>query len=73
MFTTGQDAKSNPYKSIKYYQPLTTDTSYLADWGTQIMSLGIDYYQMLGSEREARAATLGTPSAGTSTAASAPA
>jgi hypothetical protein len=49
MWTTGQDAKSNPYKSIKYFQPLNTDTSYMADWGTQIMSLGIDYYQIIGS------------------------
>jgi hypothetical protein len=49
MFTTGQDAKSNPYKSIKYYTPLDTDTSYMADWGTQIMSLGIDYYQIIGA------------------------
>jgi hypothetical protein len=49
MFTTGQDAKSNPYKSIKYYQVLDTDTGYLNDWGTQIMSLGIDYYQMIGA------------------------
>ena len=49
MFTTGQDAKSNPYKSIKYFQPLDTDTSYMADWGLNIMALGIDYYQILGS------------------------
>jgi hypothetical protein len=49
MWTTGQDAKSNPYKSIKYYQPLDTNTTYLADWGTQIMSLGVDYYQILGN------------------------
>jgi hypothetical protein len=49
MFTTGQDAKSNPYKSIKYYQPLSTDTSYLGDWGQNIMSLGVDYYQIVGS------------------------
>jgi len=47
MFTRGNDAKSNPYKSIHYYQPLDTDTSYMADWGTQIMSLGIDYYQII--------------------------
>jgi hypothetical protein len=47
MWTTGQDAKSNPYRSIKYYQPLDTDTSYMADWGTQIMSLGVDYYQII--------------------------
>ena len=46
---SGQDAKSNPYKSIRYFQPLDTDTSYLADWGTQIMSLGVDYYQIIGS------------------------
>jgi len=49
MFTSGQDAKSNPYKSIKYFQPLDTDTSYMADWGTQIMSLGVDYYQIIGA------------------------
>jgi hypothetical protein len=47
MFTTGQDAKSNPYKSIKYFNPLDTDTGYLADWGTQITSLGVDYYQIM--------------------------
>jgi hypothetical protein len=47
MFTTGNAAKDNPYKSIKYFQPLDTDTSYMADWGTQIMSLGIDYYQII--------------------------
>ena len=49
MATSGQDAKSNPYKSIKYYTPLDTDTSYLADWGTQIISLGVDYYQIMGA------------------------
>src|SRR5215510_768177 len=49
MATSGQDAKSNPYKSIRYYQPLDTDTSYLADWGMQIMALGVDYYQIIGS------------------------
>jgi hypothetical protein len=48
MWTTGNDAKSNPYRGkIHYYQPLDTDTSYMTDWGTQIMSLGVDYYQIL--------------------------
>jgi hypothetical protein len=47
MFTSGQDAKSNPFKTVDYYQPLDTDTSYLADWGTQILSLGIDYFNIL--------------------------
>jgi hypothetical protein len=49
MWTTGQDAKSNPYRSIKYYTPLDTDTNYLIDWGTQIMSLGLDYGQIIGT------------------------
>jgi hypothetical protein len=50
MFTTGQDAKSNPYKSIKYFQPLDTDTSYLNGWGMNIMALGVDYYQIIGAQ-----------------------
>ena len=47
MYTSGDKANSNPFKTIGYFQPLDTDTSYLADWGTQILSLGIDYYQIL--------------------------
>jgi hypothetical protein len=47
MWTSGDSAKSNPFKTIGYYQPLDTDTSYLADWGTQIFSLGIDYFHIL--------------------------
>src|SRR5499427_4273453 len=49
MATSGMSAQSNPYKSIKYYTPLDTDTGYLADWGTQIISLGVDYYQIMGA------------------------
>jgi len=51
--TSGQDAKSNPYKSIKYFTPLDTDTGFLADWGTQIISLGVDYYQIMGASGQA--------------------
>jgi hypothetical protein len=47
MWTSGDTAKSNPFKTIGYFQPLDTDTSYLADWGTQILSLGIDYFHIL--------------------------
>jgi hypothetical protein len=47
-FTSGQKANSNPFTgTTRYYQPLDTDTSYLADWGTQIFSLGIDYFHIL--------------------------
>jgi hypothetical protein len=47
MWTSGDPAKSNPYKHIGFFQPLDTDTSYAADWGTQILGLGVDYYQIL--------------------------
>ena len=47
MWTSGDSAKSNPFKTIGFYQPLDTDTSYAADWGTQIFSLGIDYFHIL--------------------------
>jgi hypothetical protein len=43
VYTTGNKARSTTLTSVGYYQPLTTDTSYLADWGTQLTSLGIDY------------------------------
>jgi hypothetical protein len=48
MFTTGNKAKSTTYEKTYFFQPISTDTSYLADWGTQITSLGVDYYQILG-------------------------
>ena len=47
MLTTGNRAQTNPYKDINFFQPLDTDTSYAADWGTQIFSLGIDYFNIL--------------------------
>jgi hypothetical protein len=43
VYSTGNKARSTTLTSVGYYQPLTTDTSYLADWGTQLTSLGIDY------------------------------
>jgi hypothetical protein len=43
MFTTGNRARDTGLRTIRYYQPLDTDTSYLADWGGQLTALGIDY------------------------------
>jgi hypothetical protein len=44
MFTTGNSAQNTTIgRTIKYYQPIDTDTSYLADWGGQLTALGIDY------------------------------
>jgi hypothetical protein len=47
MWTSGNRARDTLLKKINFYQPLDTDSSYLADWGTQITSLGVDYYQLL--------------------------
>jgi hypothetical protein len=47
VWSSGNRAQDNPYNDVNYFQPLTTDTSYQGDWGTQIYSLGIDYYQIL--------------------------
>lgn len=43
VYTTGNSARNNTLDKVRYFQPLTTDSGYLADWGTQISSLGLDY------------------------------
>jgi hypothetical protein len=47
MYTSGNKATDNLRDKIRFFQPLDTDTSYAADWGTQIFSLGIDYFNIL--------------------------
>jgi len=47
LYTTGNKAGDNLRSDVDFYQPLNTDTSYAADWGTQIYSLGIDYFNIL--------------------------
>jgi hypothetical protein len=47
MYTSGNKADDDLTDKVRYYQPLNTDTSYAADWGTQIYSLGIDYFNIL--------------------------
>ena len=50
MYTSGNEAKDDIRgDEINFYQPLNTDTGYSADWGTQIFSLGIDYFNILYS------------------------
>ena len=39
--------RNNTLGTVRYFQPLTTDTGYLADWGTLLTSLGIDYLNAL--------------------------
>jgi hypothetical protein len=48
MYTSGNDADDDiAGDEVNFYQPLSTDASYGADWGTQIYSLGIDYFNIL--------------------------
>ena len=47
MFTSGNKAQDTTLNNVYYFQPLSTDTGYLADWGTQLSSLGLDYFSAL--------------------------
>jgi len=47
VYSTGNTARNNTLGKVRYFQPLDTDTSYLADWGTQLTSLGLDYLQAM--------------------------
>jgi hypothetical protein len=44
VYTTGNSARNTTLGTVRYFQPLSTDTGYLAEWGTQLTSLGIDYF-----------------------------
>src|SRR5262245_1386859 len=46
-YTTGNSAKDTLKQHVNFWQPLDTDTSYMADWGNSISALGVDYYQIL--------------------------
>ena len=47
VYSTGNSARNNQLGVVRSFQPLTTDTGYLADWGTQLTSLGLDYLNAL--------------------------
>src|SRR5262249_9195374 len=47
MCRTGKAARDATLRTVKYYQPLDTDTSYLGDWGGQLTALGIDYFDAM--------------------------
>jgi hypothetical protein len=42
-YATGNKARDNLAKGIRYFQPLSTDGIYYAGWA-QIMALGVDYF-----------------------------
>lgn len=44
VYTTGNSARNNTLGTVRYFQPLDTDTGFLADWGTSLSSLGLDYF-----------------------------
>jgi hypothetical protein len=43
VYSSGNTSRSTTLQKVHYYQPLDTDTAYLADWGSQLSSLGLDY------------------------------
>jgi hypothetical protein len=43
VYSTGNKARNSTLGTVRYFQPLTTDTSYQGDWGNQITGLGLDY------------------------------
>jgi hypothetical protein len=47
VYSTGNSYRNNQLGTVRSFQPLTTDTGYLADWGTQLTSLGLDYLNAL--------------------------
>ena len=47
MWSTGNTARNTQLGTTRSYQPLSTDTSYMADWGGQLWMLGADYAQAL--------------------------
>ena len=59
VYSTGNKARNTTLGAVRYFQPLDTDTSYLADWGTQLTSLGIDYLNAM-NEAGARVGYPGT-------------
>jgi hypothetical protein len=47
MWTSGQSARNTTLGKVHYFQPLSTDTSYMGDWGGQMEMLGVDYLSAL--------------------------
>ena len=47
VYSTGNSYRNNQLGTVRSFQPLTTDTGYLADWGAQLTSLGLDYLSAL--------------------------
>jgi hypothetical protein len=49
MWTSGNRAQDTLRNNVNFYQPLDTDTGYLADWSNVITSLNTDYGQILAT------------------------
>ena len=55
VYSSGNRSRNTTLDTVSYFQPLTTDTGYLIDWGTQLTSLGLDYLNAM-NEAGARVA-----------------
>jgi hypothetical protein len=59
VYSTGNRSRNTTLNTVSYFQPLDTDTSYLADWGPQLTALGLDYLNAM-NEAGVRVAYPGT-------------
>jgi hypothetical protein len=59
IYSTGNKSRNWTLDTVSYFQPLSTDTSYAADWGPQLTALGLDYLNAM-NEAGARIAYPGT-------------
>ena len=58
IYSTGNEARDNLSKSVRYFEPLDMDTSYYAGWA-QIWALGIDYFNGGGGANAGMASNVG--------------
>lgn len=58
IYSTGNKARDNLSKSIRYFEPLDEDTSYYAGWA-QLFALGVDYFNGGGGTNSSMANHVG--------------
>ncbi len=58
IYSTGNDARDDLGKGIKYFEPLDLDTSFYAGWAN-ILALGVDYYNGGGGQNGGMSTNVG--------------
>jgi hypothetical protein len=58
IYSTGNKARDNLSKSIRFYEPIDLDTNYYINWA-QILALGVDYFNGAGGSNGSMATNVG--------------